>query len=100
MKNRTKIILRKFELVLILLHRGIPKNPTNIEVNKFSPIWKFNPCAKKFIIKINRPPSIEFKINLNINFNGMINNLPMINIKQIQAINVSVAVKFILYLRY
>ena len=59
-------------------------------------MWKPKLCVKKFIKNIINPPSIEFKISLNIIFIGTINIFPIIKIKQIQAIKVSIVVKSII----
>lgn len=56
-----------------------------MEVNILSPIWKPNIPPIRLIIYINNPPRIELKINFKIVFIGIINNLPNINIKNMQA---------------
>ena len=72
---------------------GIPKIPTKIEVIKFNPIWKLKNDPIRLIINIVNPPKIEFITNLNIVFIGMINILPNINKKKIQAIYVIIYLK-------
>lgn len=54
----------------------MPRIPTKIAVTRFNPIWKFHIAPIIFMKNIKTPPSIEFSINLKINFNGIINNLP------------------------
>lgn len=63
----------------------MPNIPTIIVVIMFNPIWKLNIPPIKLIINIKIPPIIELNTNFNINFNGTINILPIINKKNIQA---------------
>lgn len=63
----------------------MPNIPTIIVVIMFKPIWKLNIPPIKLITNIKIPPIIELNINFNINFNGTINILPIINKKNIQA---------------
>lgn len=64
---------------------GNPKNPINIEVTIFRPMWnpKFAPII--FIINISIPPKIEFSTNFIILFRGNINIFPKMNKKIMQA---------------
>lgn len=71
--------------LLIKLHRGTPSIPTTIAVKIFKPIWKLNIPPIKLITNIKIPPITELNISFNINFNGTINILPIINKKNIQA---------------
>ena len=80
-------------IITITTAPGIPKTPINIEVIKFNPIWKLKKEPIRLIINIVNPPSIEFITNLSIVFIGIINILPNINKKKIQAVYVIILLK-------
>ena len=80
-------------IIIITIAPGIPKTPTKIEVIKFNPIWKLKNDPIKLIINIIIPPKTEFIIILNIVFIGIINILPNINKKKIQAKYVIILLK-------
>ena len=64
---------------------GIPNNPINTAVIIFNPKWNPQVSPIKFISNIRIPPNIEFNINFNMIFNGIIKILPIKNITIIPA---------------